>query len=70
MPLVGDMKAAGETPSALKAVIKTRLADFVKLQGRATRSTCPDRRTPRALIAYIGDGDNRGDILGMRPHYR
>ena len=33
MPLVGDMKAAGETPTALKAVIKTRLADFVKLQG-------------------------------------
>ncbi|MGE0870110.1 MAG: polysaccharide biosynthesis/export family protein [Kofleriaceae bacterium] len=33
MPLVGDMKAAGETPSALKAVIKTRLTDFVKLQG-------------------------------------
>ncbi|MGE0547879.1 MAG: polysaccharide biosynthesis/export family protein [Kofleriaceae bacterium] len=33
MPLVGDLKAAGESPSALKAVIKTRLTDFVKLQG-------------------------------------
>jgi len=33
MPLVGDLKAAGDTPSALKARIKTRLADFVKLQG-------------------------------------
>jgi polysaccharide export outer membrane protein len=32
MPLVGDLKAAGETPSALKAVIKTKLTDFVKLQ--------------------------------------
>ena len=33
MPLVGDLKAAGETPSSLKASIKTRLQDFVKLQG-------------------------------------
>jgi polysaccharide export outer membrane protein len=33
MPLVGDLKAAGETPSALKARIKEQLANFVKLQG-------------------------------------
>jgi len=33
MALVGDLKAAGETPSSLKARIKTRLQDFVKLQG-------------------------------------
>jgi polysaccharide export outer membrane protein len=33
MPLIGDLKAAGETPSSLKATIKTRLADFVKLEG-------------------------------------
>ena len=33
MPLVGDLKAAGETPSQLKARIKARLGDFVKLQG-------------------------------------
>ncbi len=31
MPLVGDLKAAGETPSALKEKIKTQLANFVKL---------------------------------------
>ena len=31
MPLIGDLKAAGETPSSLKAQIKARLADFVKL---------------------------------------
>lgn len=31
MPLVGDLKAAGETPSALKAQISKRIADFVKL---------------------------------------
>jgi polysaccharide export outer membrane protein len=33
MPLVGDLKAAGETPSALKTKIKEQLANFVKLQG-------------------------------------
>jgi len=32
MPLVGDLKAAGETPSSLKTQIKNRLTDFVKLQ--------------------------------------
>ncbi|HWU91035.1 MAG TPA: polysaccharide biosynthesis/export family protein [Kofleriaceae bacterium] len=30
MPLIGDLQAAGETPSALKAQIKARLADYVK----------------------------------------
>jgi polysaccharide export outer membrane protein len=33
MPLVGDIKAAGETPSTLKNQIKSKLANFVKLQG-------------------------------------
>jgi polysaccharide export outer membrane protein len=33
MPLVGDVKAAGETPTTLKNNIKTRLQNFVKLQG-------------------------------------
>ena len=33
MPLVGDLKAAGETPTSLRETIKARLADFVKLQG-------------------------------------
>jgi polysaccharide export outer membrane protein len=31
MPLVGDLKAGGETPSALKMKIKDQLARFVKL---------------------------------------
>jgi polysaccharide export outer membrane protein len=31
MPLVGDLKAAGETPTTLKVKIKTQLANFVKL---------------------------------------
>jgi len=31
MPLVGDIKAAGETPSALKEKIKIQLANFLKM---------------------------------------
>lgn len=34
MPLVGDLKAAGQTPTELKGQIKAKLGDFVKtLQG-------------------------------------
>lgn len=33
MPLVGDLAAAGMTPTSLKTMIKTKLQDFVKLQG-------------------------------------
>ena len=33
MPLVGDLKASGMSPSQLKASIRTRLADFIKLEG-------------------------------------
>lgn len=33
MPLVGDMKATGQTPSALREKIKTSLANYVKLGG-------------------------------------
>ena len=33
MPLVGDVHAAGETPTALKEKIKAQLANFVKLGG-------------------------------------
>ena len=32
MPLVGDIKAAGQTPSSLKAQIKTQVQNFVRLQ--------------------------------------
>ncbi|HEY4055311.1 MAG TPA: polysaccharide biosynthesis/export family protein [Kofleriaceae bacterium] len=33
MALIGDVKAAGETTSTLKAVIKKQLANFVKMEG-------------------------------------
>jgi polysaccharide export outer membrane protein len=32
MPLVGDLKAVGETPTSLKQTIQARLADFVKVE--------------------------------------
>ena len=35
MPLVGDLKAVGETPTSLKAKIKARLTDFVKLNNES-----------------------------------
>jgi polysaccharide export outer membrane protein len=31
MPMIGDIKAVGETPSSLKAKIKSRLGDYVRL---------------------------------------
>lgn len=33
MPLIGDVKAVGETPTSLKALIKPQVQNFVKLQG-------------------------------------
>lgn len=33
MPLVGDLHAAGSTPTQLSAKIKAKVGDFVKLQG-------------------------------------
>lgn len=33
MPLVGDLRAVGETPTSLKEKIKAKLADYVKLRG-------------------------------------
>lgn len=33
MPLVGDLRAVGETPSSLKQKLTVKLGEFVKLQG-------------------------------------
>ena len=32
MPLIGDIKASGETPTSLKQIIKEKLATFVKVE--------------------------------------
>jgi polysaccharide export outer membrane protein len=58
MPLVGDLKAAGETPSSLKTSIKTRLQDFVKLQGTeitvAVKSWTSYRFTIQGEVLHTG----------------
>ncbi len=35
MPLIGDLKAAGETPSSLQQQIKKKLGEYIKLQSGA-----------------------------------
>ncbi|HMG55291.1 MAG TPA: polysaccharide biosynthesis/export family protein [Kofleriaceae bacterium] len=39
MPLIGDLKAVGETPTTLKTKIKTRLQAFVRLPGGGSEIT-------------------------------
>lgn len=50
MPLVGDLRAAGEKPSKLKQTIKTRLADFIKLQGTEVTVAVKEWRSYRFTI--------------------
>ncbi len=50
MPLVGDLKAVGETPSALKAMIRTKLADFVKIQGTEISVAVKEWRSYRFTV--------------------
>src|SRR5215831_19511130 len=59
MPLIGDLKAVGETPSTLKAKIKARLQEFVvKLQGTditvAVRSWKSYRFTIQGEVQHPG----------------
>jgi polysaccharide export outer membrane protein len=51
MPLVGDLKAAGETPSSLKTRIKERLTDFVKLQGSEITVAVREANSYRFTVA-------------------
>jgi polysaccharide biosynthesis/export protein len=58
MPLIGDVKAAGETPTTLKNRIKTQLASFVRLQGTevtvAVRSWKSYRFTIQGEVSRAG----------------
>jgi polysaccharide export outer membrane protein len=64
MPLVGDLKAGGETPTSLKNQIKTRLQDFIKLQGTEITVAVKSWRSYRFRVAgevqkegiYTADG--------------
>jgi polysaccharide export outer membrane protein len=48
MPLIGDLKAAGETPTSLKAQIKVQLKDYIK----ATPGTDPVTIAVKAWKSY------------------
>ncbi len=50
MPLVGDLRAAGIKPSALKNTIRTRLADYVKLQGSEITVAVKEWRSYRFTV--------------------
>jgi polysaccharide export outer membrane protein len=58
MPLVGDLKAAGETPTTLKTTIKTKLQTFIKLQGTeitvAVKSWKSYRFTIQGEVGHAG----------------
>jgi polysaccharide biosynthesis/export protein len=50
MPLVGDIKAAGETPTTLKNRIKTQLQAYVKMQGTEVTVAVKSWRSYRFTI--------------------
>jgi polysaccharide biosynthesis/export protein len=58
MPLVGDLKASGETPTTLKNRIKTQLQAYVKMQGTevtvAVRSWRSYRFTIQGEVSKAG----------------
>ena len=51
LPLVGDLKAAGATPSALKQQIAKHLADFIKVQDPAITVAVKSWRSYRFSLA-------------------
>lgn len=59
MPLIGDLKAAGETPSSLKAMIKARLTDFVKLNA-GSEITVAVRQAASYRITVSGEVNHPG----------
>ena len=50
MPLVGDIKAVGETTTSLKTTIKGKLASFVKLEGTEVTVALKEWRSYRFTI--------------------
>lgn len=50
MPLVGDIKAAGETTTTLKEQIKKQLANYVKMEGTAVTVALKQWRSYRFTI--------------------
>ena len=59
MPLIGDLKAAGETPSSLKAMVKARLGDFLKLNA-GSEITVAVRQANSYRITVSGEVNHPG----------
>lgn len=61
MPLVGDLRAVGETPSSLKAMIRGRLTDFVKL-GSGSEITVAVRGANSYRFTIVGEVTRPGVV--------
>ena len=61
MPLVGDLRAVGETPTSLKAMIRGRLTDFVKL-GSGNEITVAVRGANSYRFTIVGEVTRPGVV--------
>lgn len=61
MPLVGDLRAVGETPTSLKALIRTRLTDFIKL-GSGAEITVAVRGANSYRFTIVGEVTRPGVV--------
>ena len=55
MPLIGDLKATGETPTTLKNLIAARLKDFIKLPSGGSEITVAVRGAHSYRITVAGE---------------
>lgn len=61
MPLIGDLRAVGETPTALKAMIRAKLGEFIKL-GAGTEITVAVRNTASYRFTVSGEVTRPGVV--------
>ncbi len=61
MPLIGDLRAVGETPTSLKAMIRGRLGDFVKL-GSGSEITVSVRGANSYRFTIVGEVTRPGVV--------
>ena len=55
MPLIGDLKAVGETPTSLKQMIAKRLKDFIKLPSGGSEITVALRGSHSYRVTVAGE---------------
>ncbi|MEZ4366443.1 MAG: polysaccharide biosynthesis/export family protein [Kofleriaceae bacterium] len=60
LPLVGELRAAGETPSSLRDMIKARLADYIKSAGSTDTVTVALRQTNSYRFTVSGEVTRAG----------